>query len=212
MMQALLNAMRAQAQLVDGNRATVRLGLVTSYDPGNYCAKVRLQPEDVETGWLPVVSPWTGNGWGLFAPPTAGDLVEVQFQEGHIETGFICQRFYNDADRPLSVQSGEFWLVHASGSFLKFHNDGSVEVHSAQDLNATVGAAANLTVAGAVTGSAAAWNLTGDLTVTGNITASVDLFDHGAGKGSLQHVRDNYNTHTHPDAQGGNTGTPSNSL
>jgi len=64
-------------------------------------------------------------------------MVEVQFQEGDPEAGFVCQRFYNDSDRPLNVPSGEFWLVHQSGSLFKFHNDGSVEMQAATNLTAS---------------------------------------------------------------------------
>jgi phage baseplate assembly protein V len=210
MMKHQFNMMKQIAEAAMGARATVRHGLVSSYDPGNYCAKVRIQPEDTETGWLPVVSPWVGNGWGLFAPPLIGDLVEVQFQEDNFEAGFVCQRFFNDSDRPLSVPSGEFWLVHKSGSFLKFHNDGTVELNAA----------------GTLTSTAPQWNhtgpvhITGDMTVTGNetvtqnITAGQDIYDRNGTKGTIQHVRDNYDVHTHGGVQtgGGNTSTPSNSL
>lgn len=148
MMRGMTNALTAQAQMAGNGRASVRLGIVSSYDPSNYSAKVKIQPEDTETGWLPIVSPWVGNGWGIFAPPSVGDLVEVQFQEDGIEAGFICQRFYNDSDRPASVPSGEFWLVHKSGSKLKFLNSGDVELESNANLKATVGGNATITVTG----------------------------------------------------------------
>lgn len=208
MMKHQFNMMKAIAEQAMGARAAVRIGTVTSYDPRNYCAKVMIHPEGAETGWIPVLSPWVGNGWGLFAPPLIGDQVEVQFQEDNFEAGFICNRFYSDSDRPLSVQSGEFWLVHQSGSCLKFHNDGTVELNAA----------------GTLTSTAPQWNhtgpvhITGDVTVTGNetvtqnITAGQDIYDRNGTKGTLQRIRDNYDVHTHPDAQGGSTGTPSNSL
>ncbi|MGZ5029014.1 MAG: phage baseplate assembly protein V [Methylobacter sp.] len=181
-MNQLLNANRAQAQQSAGHTATVRAGIVSGYDPVNYCAKVRLQPDNTETGWLPVLTPWAGNGWGFFAPVTPGDVVEVQFQEGGKEAGFICQRFFNDGIRPLPVPSGEFWLVHQSGSLLKFHNDGSIELHAATNINS----------------SATAWNHTGDINLTGTLTASVDVVS--ASKSGAHH--------THTDPQGGSTGQP----
>lgn len=164
---------RAESLSARGSRC--RVGLVSSYDPANYCAKVRIMPEDVETGWLPITSPWVGDGWGLFAPPTVGDMVEVQFQEDDIEAGFIVGRFYNDSDRPLPVESGEFWLVHKSGSFLKFHNNGSVELHTAEDLDVTVLANANVSIEGDANVTVA-----GDtsVAVTGNITSSAAQFTH----------------------------------
>ena len=84
-MRGLLNVMRAQAALASGEKSSVRLGIVDSYDAVNYCAKVRLQPQDILSGWLPVTSQWVGNGWGLFSPPNIGDLVEIHFQEGSFE-------------------------------------------------------------------------------------------------------------------------------
>lgn len=209
MMQRLLNTMRAQAELAASGRARTRIGLVSSYDATNYCAKVRLMPEDVETGWLAVTTPWSGNGWGLFAPPTPGDMVEVQFQEGDLQAGFIVGRFYSDSDRPLAAPSGEFWLVHQSGSLLKFHNGGTVE----------------LVAAGTLTSSAPQWNhtgpvhITGDVTITGNetvtgndtvggnIVATGNISDQGGSK-SMAGMRTAYNSHTHTDPQGGTTGTP----
>jgi phage baseplate assembly protein V len=45
----------------------------------------------------------------------------------------------------------------------------------------------------------------GDLYVTGNVFVSEDVVDsHGA----LSRLRSNYNAHTHPDPQGGNTAPP----
>lgn len=189
-MQHILNQVRLQAEQVQGNIAKTRAGLVDSYDPSTYSCKVSLQPDNTLTGWLPILSPWVGNGWGLFAPPTIGDLVEVQFIEGDIESGILCQRFYNDVDRPLATPSGEFWLVHASGSSLKFHNDGTVSLISA----------------GTLTSSAPQWNHTGNVLVTGNIVASGDISDHT--NKSMAGMRSAYNGHSHADPQGGSTSTP----
>lgn len=154
-MDQLMNAMKAQALLAMGGRAVVRMGTVSSYDPSTYSAKVRIQPEDYETGWLPVGSLWVGNGWGLFCPPSVGDMVEVQHQEDNPECGLVCQRFFNDVDRPLAVPAGEFWLVHAGGQHIKFLNDGTIASHGT-------------------------WNHAGNLNVTGNtvFTGSVHANGH----------------------------------
>ncbi len=79
MISALANAMRTQAALMDGARALVMLGIVQSFDPNKYAVKVMLQPDGIETGWLPLTSIWVGNNWGLFAPPNPGDMVDVHF-------------------------------------------------------------------------------------------------------------------------------------
>lgn len=196
MMKHIRNHMMLAADMAGAKRAATRIGTVTSYDPDDHAAVVKLHPDGTPTGWLPILSQWVGNSWGLFAPPSIGDLVEVQFVDDNLEVGFICQRFYTDKNRPLSVPAGEFWLVHESGSLLKFHNDGSVELQAA----------------GTLTSSASQWNHTGNVHIHGDLTVSHDIYDRDGLKGTLQHVRDNYDVHTHPDAQGGNTGTPNNSL
>lgn len=211
-MMELLNAMRLHAQLAhQGTTMTTRIGIVDSYDANYYTCKVRIQPEDVLSGWLPVQSPWVGSGWGLFCPPSIGDMVDVHFHEGSPAAGYVSLRWFNDGARPLPTPSGEFWIVHKSGSFLKFHNDGSVELVTNANLNATVGGQANLTVAGKVVGSASEWDLTGNVVITGNLLTTGSISDQNGTKGTLQHVRDNYNLHTHPGVQTGvsSTGTTS---
>lgn len=225
MMSGLLNAMRQQAQMAGQDRAASRMGIVSGYNPSNYCAKVRLMPEDVETGWLPIASMWVGAGWGMFSPPMLGEVVEVCFQEDDVDAGYIGHRLFHDAARPLSVPSGEFWLVHKSGSLLKFHNDGSVELHTAQNLNASVAGNANLAVSGNITSNASQWNHTGPVSITGtltttgnisggaNITAAQNVSDQGGTK-TMSGMRTTYNSHTHVEnnAIGGNTATPNGTM
>lgn len=177
----LLSAMRAQAQLAGRARTATRTGLVDSYDPATYAVKVRLQPDDKMTGWLPLLSPWVGNGWGLFAPPTIGDMIEVHFSEDDPNAAAAGQRFYNDTDRPLPCPTNEFWLVHKSGSLLKFHADGSVELHTAQDLNASVGRNLNATVAGNAVAT-----IQGSAQITANGGVTIDGAGAGATKGAVQ--------------------------
>lgn len=149
MMQGLLNAMRMQAMLAGNSRVSTLMGKVKGYDPANYCAKVIIQPQNIETGWLPIASPWVGNGWGMVAPPTDGDIVMVVCQEGDINAGIISLRLFgDDARAPSGAPSGEFWLMHKSGSLLKFHNDGSVELTSNKNLTVTVGGDMNANVTG----------------------------------------------------------------
>ena len=212
MMNGQMNIMRREAARIASQSAHVRIATVTSYDPSNYAAKVMIQPEGYETGFLPIGTTWAGNGWGDFYGLTPGDVVYVHFQEGGKQAGFIGGSFYGDKFRPLPVPSGERWTVHQSGSFLKFHNGGSVELHTAGDLNATVGGQANLTVTGKVVASASEFDLTGNLNVTGTITASGDIFDQGQSDQSMNHIRTVYDGHTHNDPQGGTTSAPNQPL
>ncbi|MBV8524315.1 MAG: phage baseplate assembly protein V [Acetobacteraceae bacterium] len=127
-MDQFLNAIKAQAGALDQGQGQPRFGIVTSVDPTSATARVTLQPEAVLTGWLPVLSPWTGPGWGVACPPTPGDQVLVIPQEGDAEHGVIVGRAYSAAQLPPPAPSGELWLVHRSGTFIKLQNDGTIQI------------------------------------------------------------------------------------
>jgi phage baseplate assembly protein gpV len=109
-------------------QAQPRFGTVTSVDPNTATVRVMLQPEGVLSGWLPLLSPWAGAGWGMMCPPAPGDQVLVVAQEGAAEHGVIIGRVFSNQQRPPSAPSGELWLVHQSGSYLKLQNDGTVQI------------------------------------------------------------------------------------
>ncbi len=196
-MRAIQNAMRLQAQRALASVVSSRVGQVTNYDPTSFTVRVQLQPDSVVTGWIPVASPWIGNGWGLCAAPNIGDMVVVDFINGDLEAGIVVGRLWNLQDLPLAPPAGEFWLVHKSGQFVKLTNDGKLTLSDAH------GTTVSLNGDGTVS-SAGTWTHTGSMTVTGNVsvsqtlTATTDVV--GGGK-SLK-------SHTHTDPQGGATGPP----
>ena len=127
-MQRLLNALKAQAGALDQGAAQPRFAVVTSVDPSTATARVTLQPEGVLSGWLPVLTPWAGNGWGLVCLPSPGDQVLVVAQEGHSDHGVIVGAAFSATASPPAAPSGELWLVHQSGSFIKLVADGSIQI------------------------------------------------------------------------------------
>ena len=147
-MDRFLNALKAQAAALDRSVGQPRFGLVTSVDPARYAAKVALQPEGVLTGWLPVLSAWTGAGWGMVCLPAPGTQVLVVPQEGDAEHGVIVGAAYSDSARPPAGAIGELWLVHHSGTALWLSNDGTVRIkgdlHVAGDVYDSVGALSRL--------------------------------------------------------------------
>ena len=149
MMGLLQNAQIAGMMRALGQaRAQTRAGTVTGYDPDTYMATVNISPEDVPTGWLPILSQWTGNGFGLYAGPSIGDQVIVLHLEDDFESGMIVARVNDDTHRAPSVPSGEAWIVHSSQSALKFLNNGDVMLASNRDLNVDVVGDLNATVTG----------------------------------------------------------------
>lgn len=127
-MDRLFNALKAQAAMLDGRLGQPRFGIVTSVNTKNATARVALQPENVITGWLPVLSQWTGTGQGVLCPPAPGDQVLVIPQEGDGEQGVIVGRAFSDSQPPPDVPVGELWIVHRSGSSLRLLDDGTIHI------------------------------------------------------------------------------------
>ena len=113
-------------------RYSERHGLVTSYDPKKYLAKVTFQPSGQESGWLPIETGHIGDGYGMAVGLTpgdgkkTGDQVIVRFQENDFEGGKIVQRVHSDQDKPPEVQAGEMVMWTKWGQKIYFKNDGSV--------------------------------------------------------------------------------------
>jgi hypothetical protein len=118
-----------QAGLLDNGQGQPRFATVSSVDPNTATARVMLEPDGVLTGWLPLLSSWTGAGWGMVCPPKPGDQVLVVPQEGDAAHGVIVGRSFSDVQHPPAAPPGEFWLVHESGSSLRLCNDGTIRLN-----------------------------------------------------------------------------------
>src|SRR4051794_35688610 len=94
-MDRFLNIMKQHAGALDQGAAQPRFGTVTSVNATAATAKVQLQPEGVLSGWLPIMSPWVGAGWGMYCPPAPGDQVLVLAQEGDADHGVIVGRAFS---------------------------------------------------------------------------------------------------------------------
>ncbi|MEK7491656.1 MAG: phage baseplate assembly protein V [Pseudomonadota bacterium] len=185
--------MRAHAQMAQGEKTTHRVGQITAYDPSKYAVRVKFWPDTVESsGWIPLASTYVGAGWGLVAAPTIGDQVIVAFDREDQDAGVVVGRFFTDVEQPPAAPSGEFWLVHKSGSFLKFHNDGTVELtanstmkytatqhhfvgpvqmDSTLNVNQTISGEGGMSISGD-NGSGHASTVTGNTNFVGGVTAN----------------------------------------
>ena len=128
MTDRLSNAIRVHSSSLDFGTGHNKFATVASVNPSTSMGRVMLQPEGVLSGWLPILSPWIGNGWGMVCLPQPGDQVLVVPQEGDIEQGIIVGGCYSKVQRPPVAPPGELWLVHKSGSFVKLSNDGAVHI------------------------------------------------------------------------------------
>jgi len=134
----LRNTIRLEAVRAVGRLAMPRVGLISSYNEteGPHTVKVTF-PEDtdangvpLETGWIPNAPLWSGQGWGLFAAPVVGSQVVVNYIGGNPDCGYVACHLASRVSATPSVPSGELWLVHQSGSFIKLTNDGAVNVQN----------------------------------------------------------------------------------
>lgn len=200
-MMQLFNAMKGAAAASGQQIGVNRWGLVTNVrqtDTG-YMARITLQPDGVQSGWLPVLSPMVGAGWGLVSPPEVGMQAFVGSDSGDGHHGVILGLSYSHAAMPpvppaafpkngtpdkTPVAPGEIALVSKTGAVLRLCADGSIHIHGNVRIDGT------LTVQDSITAN------------TGNITAATgDVLDK---HGSLDRLRGNYDRHVH-----GNSGPPS---
>jgi phage baseplate assembly protein V len=163
--------------------------------------------------------------YGFTAMPTGGEhvlLLQVGGSRSHLVALFA------DADglRITDLQPGEFGWKDARAQQVVFRTDrievtalkavvnvthdaevtvgGDMNVDVTGSANVSVGGDVNLDVVGKVVASAAEFDLTGDLKVDGDITATGDVSDHTR---AMQGDRDIYNHHKHTGVSSGSTHT-----
>lgn len=205
--ERFLNVMRIQASLTNNARAQTALGTVIAYDSDNFYANIELYPADpsdsesqpLQTGFIPIFSPWVGNGWGFFVAPNIGDVVEVHYQEGSFQNAYCGMRCWTLGNN-LSPPSGEMWLVHQSSSYIKMLNTGEIDIVSGSAGSPAVPANINVTSSGIINVTASTINLGGTVNM-GDLLSTLTGFLNG----SAMNV---YNTHTHNDPVSGITGVP----
>lgn len=163
---ALANMIKMHSSKQDQSYGGVRYGRLLEYDPKNNVVRVGYfnpvtKDVDLVSGWLPLVVPFIGigddtqqggdNPWGIVYPPNIGQPVLVISQQGDFQNGLVIGGTYSykspvpQADGEYT-QDGEFLIMHKSGSFFKFFNNGDVKLHTDHDLIFTVGHDWNVTV------------------------------------------------------------------
>lgn len=142
---------------------------------------------------------------GMSAFPSGNEDL-ILLQVGNSRAHLVALLADDPALRIQDLQAGEFGFRDANGQQVVFRKD-RLEVTTplklvanvTGDADVTVGGQVNLNVTGKVVGQASEWDLTGDVKVTGKITAT------GEGTFNGGHT---VSQHTHSDPQGGNVGLP----
>lgn len=135
--------------------------------------------------WVRVVTPWSGNNWGMVAVPRVGQEVVVQFEEGDPDRPICTGMLYNSKTRPPykypdeATQSGlKSNSSKGGGGFneLMFEDKKDAELvrfQSQKDYEQIVKDNATVTIGGGD-------NATGDLTQTvkNNVTQTIEEGNH----------------------------------
>lgn len=138
-----------------------RTGIVKDYDPIKRRVKVSLQPDDTETGWIPLRTCLAGPSFGVFVGPTNGLEAVVIFQDANLDVGICIGFLPNDEDVPPVVPAGQILLVDSAGASIAFTNDGRLTItapHGAEIIaevavTGSVDVSGNLTVGNGASGS-----------------------------------------------------------
>lgn len=184
MTEDLLNLIRREIERHLQQRIGKKYGTVTSYDANRHLAKVSLQPNGQETGWLPIRTPSAGNGFGISIGLTSGAQVELVPQDDDIDALAISGVVHSEQDVAPVAQSGEVVIQTASGLKITMTSAG---------ITLDDGAGASLVMSGGTL------TVQGDLHVAGAVIA-------GFGGGDAVNMQ----THTHSGvvAGGASSGAP----
>lgn len=191
-MEHLLNIMRREAERTTARFSSWAIGTVSSFD-GKSNVKVQLQPEDTQTGWLPVNSLFVGSGFGISIGPKVGTSCLVHFQDGDREAGVVVGFFYTDSEQPVSVKEGEIVVKTEAGSSISFLQDGSVTVTDKGGASFNLDGSGNITFTGKA-GQTIVMDAAGNIVLTPSGSGKVAL----GGLGGLAAARN-------ADSTAGNT-------
>lgn len=227
MSHELQNLMRRNAAAVSSRIGQNRWGTITSVrntDTG-YEARVMIQPEDVLSGWLPILSPMVGPNWGLVCPPVPGQQAFIAPDTGDARQGVILGLGYSTASMPpqpnnTPVTAGQFALQHKNGSYLIFDDTnvtlvttGSLHAIVQKDLIADVAQDVSITAQGTITltgdsGTGIVMN-TGTVLINGALFVTDDITYVDGAHGTVDELRAAYDGHGHKNVQngGGTSGT-----
>lgn len=220
MINQLLNHIFLGANRAQMNIGYAHLGIITSVDPTDYTVKVQLQPEEIETGFIPFCTPF----YGWVAPPVGGEQCLVLFERGNNNVPVAALLLYWDQARAPGVSSpgdtggGEILLKHSSGSYVKLNKAGKILINghveidvttpklvitTTGDVDVNAGGNASVIASGNATLQGNSVAVTGNTITLGNGTAVPDALT------LFNELKAVYDAHEHTNGNGGaNTGVP----
>ena len=146
-------ALKLQHAGLSGAAGRPRHGLVTATDPANHAVRIKLQPEEIVTGWIP--DPGLAcAGLRICCPCEVGTQVLAVPVEGDAEHPVIIARLFDATTLPPTspatgkpVQPGELGIFLADGTFLHVSNE-KVSVKGTLHVDGAIIATGDVTASG----------------------------------------------------------------
>lgn len=159
--------------------------------------------EPVSTGPVPWLAAFAGDARAWRAP-SVGEQVLLLSPDGDLAQAVALPAGYSDARPAPSGDPAVRLERHPDGAVLSYDAGRHVLMHTAHDGAVVKYDAASHLLSAVLPGegtttldSRGGVNVLGDVAVTGSIAATGEVSDED---GSMQEMRDTYNTHTHPAA------------
>lgn len=185
--------------------ATMQFGTVSAVDEAGHNLRVRLPAlENMETDWLPMISPAAGSNQ-FYSLPDEGELV-VCLLDARGETGCVVGAVYNAADKPPAADKDKWVRRFKNGTVIE-HDRKTGDVLVQTQGTVTIDAPnteikGNATVHGLLTylSGMSAGNGKGGSTaqISGNVEVEGDVVINGI----------SFLGHLHTGDSGGKTGKP----
>lgn len=206
--------MQMQTQTHDFT-ATLQFGIVSAIDAASHSLRVKIPVlDDMETDWLPMVTPAAG-GNRFYSLPDVGELV-VCLLDVRGETGCVIGAIYNAADKP-PVSDQNKWVKRFTNGTVISHDRRSGEVVVETPGKVKIKAAQKVDIQSPET------EITGNATVKGMLTYTAGLTASNAGGGEAANIKGkviiegdlivngiNIGKHIHDGDSGGQTSGPKN--
>lgn len=157
MAHALVDVIRGHAENVVSQIAQDQICIVTSYDPASAAVKVTLQPDGVQSGWIPLGVGAAG-GTTFNVVPNIGDQVLIHNVQGDGENYVVSHSLHSDVDVPPNAtptgqpaQAGDVHIKHASGTEIYLGADGIIHLIGPVAIQGNVSVTGNVTATGGIT-------------------------------------------------------------
>lgn len=159
----------------------ILLGKVVEADYTQIIPKLKIKIGECQTAWLPMLCQRAGSDVSWW-PLEVGEQVVVLSPSGELTQGVVLGAINQIAFPSMGSHADSHKHVYADGAVIEYNR-------KTHHLSAVLPSGATTTLV-----SDGGVNITGDVVVTGNITASKHITDHAR---SMQADRDIFNAHDH---------------